>query len=122
MLNPGGTLRRFILIVCVLCAVRQGYSQERCANPELFHPLEKSAWTASPPAEQVTGIITLPVIIHVIHNGEAPGTGNNLSAARILSQITVLNEDFRRLAGTPGYNTHPDGADTEIEFCPAQVA
>lgn len=38
----------------------------------------------------------------------------------IQSQIDVLNEDFRRILGSNGWNTHPDGADTQIEFCLAQ--
>ena len=33
----------------------------------------------------------------------------------------MLNEDFRRMLGTPGYNTSPVGADIEIEFCMAQT-
>ena len=64
---------------------------------------------------------TIPVIVHVIHDGEAVGVGDNLSQAQVNSQIDVLNEDFRRLFGTPGYNTDPDGADSQIEFCLAVV-
>lgn len=40
---------------------------------------------------------TLPVIVHVIHNGEAVGTGSNISQAQIQSQLDVLNEDYRNL-------------------------
>jgi PKD repeat protein len=68
----------------------------------------------------VNGVYYIPVVVHVVHNGEAIGTGRNLSVATIQSQIDVLNEDFRRILGTPGYNTHPDGADTQIEFCLAR--
>lgn len=39
----------------------------------------------------------IPVVVHVIHNGEAEGTGRNISDAQIFSQIDVLNEDFNRL-------------------------
>ncbi|WP_053990795.1 M43 family zinc metalloprotease [Mangrovimonas sp. TPBH4] len=60
---------------------------------------------------------TIPVVVHVIHNGEPIGTGANISDAQVLSQIQVLNEDYRRMIGTNGYNTNPDGADVEIEFC-----
>ncbi|WMI68695.1 M43 family zinc metalloprotease [Mangrovimonas sp. YM274] len=60
---------------------------------------------------------TIPVVVHVIHNGEPIGTGANISDEQVLSQIQVLNEDYRRMAGTNGFNTHPDGADVEIEFC-----
>ncbi|SFC18502.1 Por secretion system C-terminal sorting domain-containing protein [Flexibacter flexilis DSM 6793] len=66
-------------------------------------------------------VIQIPVIVHVIHNGEAIGVGANISAAQVNSQIEVLNDDFRKKINTPGYNTHPAGADMEIEFVPAQV-
>ncbi|WP_412986568.1 M43 family zinc metalloprotease [Pontimicrobium sp. IMCC45349] len=65
-------------------------------------------------------LYTIPVVVHVIHNGEPIGTGANISDAQVISQITVMNEDFRRMAGTNGFNTDPDGADVEIEFCLAQ--
>jgi Pregnancy-associated plasma protein-A/Secretion system C-terminal sorting domain len=42
-------------------------------------------------------VIIIPVVVHVIHNGESVGTGRNISDAQITSQIVVLNEDFRRL-------------------------
>jgi len=62
-------------------------------------------------------ILTIPVVFHIVHNGEPVGSGPNLSSAQVNSQIAVLNEDFRRLQGTPGYNDNPVGADIEIEFC-----
>ncbi|MEJ6582674.1 MAG: M43 family zinc metalloprotease, partial [Crocinitomicaceae bacterium] len=68
----------------------------------------------------INGVYQIPVVVHVIHNGEAIGTGTNISAAAVQSQIDVLNEDFRKLIGTAGYNTHPYGADTKIEFCLAR--
>ncbi|MDH5599141.1 MAG: zinc metalloprotease, partial [Cyclobacteriaceae bacterium] len=55
-------------------------------------------------------IIQIPVVIHIIHNGEPEGTGLNIPYNQILSQITVLNEDFRR--------TNPDKTDTPAEFVP----
>ncbi len=66
-------------------------------------------------------VLTIPVIVHVIHTGEAVGTGHNLSKAQIQAQLDVLNEDFRRKAGTPGFNDSPVGADIEIEFCLSPV-
>ena len=50
----------------------------------------------------------IPVVVHVIHNGEAVGSGKNISNAQILSQISVLNKDFQRL------NT--DASNTPAEF------
>jgi hypothetical protein len=57
----------------------------------------------------------------VIHNGDAIGTNENIAAEQVESQIQVLNEDYRRMMGSPGYNSSPVGADTEIEFCLAQI-
>ena len=41
--------------------------------------------------------IKIPVVVHVIHNGEAVGSGSNISDVQIASQIKVLNNDFKRL-------------------------
>lgn len=65
-------------------------------------------------------VVTIPVVVHIIHDGDPVGQNENIATAQVLSQITVLNQDFRRLAGTPGFNTNPAGADAEIEFCLAQ--
>ena len=98
-------------------------------DPNLQSNEEFEAWMkklimqdkATPkPKLVINGVYQIPVIVHIIHNGEAVGTGTNLSAAVVQSQIDVLNEDFRRIFGTSGYNTHPDGADTQIEFCLAK--
>jgi hypothetical protein len=43
-----------------------------------------------------TGPYKIPVVVHIIHNGEAIGTGANIPEAQVLSQIAVLNEDFKR--------------------------
>ncbi len=67
------------------------------------------------------GIITIPVVVHIIHNGEAVGQGRNLSQAQVQSQLAVLNEDFRRKTGTRGFNSDSRGADIEIEFCLATL-
>ena len=62
----------------------------------------------------------IPVVVHVVHNNATNtigGAGNvNISDAQIISQIQVLNEDYRRKAGTNGYNTSAIGADANIEF------
>jgi len=65
-------------------------------------------------------VITIPVVVHVIHNGDAIGTDENIADAQVISQITVLNQDYRRLLGSPGYNSNAVGADIEVQFCLAQ--
>ncbi|MEH6682585.1 MAG: zinc metalloprotease [Sediminicola sp.] len=66
-------------------------------------------------------VYRIPVVVHVVHNGEAVGQGANISLEQVQSQIAVLNEDFRRKAGTNGHNQHPDGVDTQIEFFLAET-
>ncbi len=65
-------------------------------------------------------VVTIPVVVHVIHNGDALGVNENITDAQVISQITVLNQDYRKMLGTPGYNSNTVGADVEIEFCLAQ--
>lgn len=66
-------------------------------------------------------VITIPVVVHVVHNGEGIGSGRNISQAQVQAQLETLNEDFRRKPGTNGFNNDPRGADIEIEFCLAQL-
>ena len=61
-------------------------------------------------------VITIPVVVHVIYDGQAIGVAPNINDAQVKSQITVLNQDFRKMLGTPGYNSNPIGADVEIQF------
>ena len=50
----------------------------------------------------------IPVVVHVVHNGQAIGVGPNIPDAQILSQIKVLNDDFRR--------TNADAVNTPASF------
>ena len=63
------------------------------------------------------------MVIHVVHNNEAPGTGLNIPDEQILSQIDVINEDFRRLnadkINTPA-NFAAVAADIQVEFVMAK--
>ncbi len=72
-------------------------------------------------ASQSGNIIKIPVVVHVIHNGDPYGTNENISDEQVQSQITVMTQDFRKMQGTPGFNTNPVGADVEIEFVLAKV-
>ncbi len=59
-------------------------------------------------------VFTIPVVVHVIHTGEAIGSGPNIPDEQVFSAIQALNEDFRKIAGTNGDGI---GVDTGIEFC-----
>jgi hypothetical protein len=66
-----------------------------------------------------TGPYRIPVVVHIIHNGEPIGTGTNISTAQVLSQLKVLNDDFRRqnadAVNTPA-NFAPLAGSMDIEF------
>lgn len=64
-------------------------------------------------------VIDIPLVVHVLHNGEPIGTGPNITDAQVLSQVTVMNQDFRMMMGTPGQST-AGGVDVEVNFVMAQ--
>lgn len=62
-----------------------------------------------------TGIISIPVVVHVVYNTAT----QNITDAQIQSQIDVLNEDFRALntdISTVPADFSPVVADSRIEF------
>lgn len=68
-------------------------------------------------------VIVIPVVFHIIHNGDAVGAGENISEAQILSQITALNKQFN--AQDADLSKVPAAfqsfvADCQIEFCLAK--
>ncbi|MDX2001726.1 MAG: M43 family zinc metalloprotease [Chitinophagales bacterium] len=78
---------------------------------------------AHPFAEKTGTIITIPVVVHVVHNGEPIDSGTNISEEQIRSQIEVLNEDYRRFnadtVNTPSVFKSV-AADIEVHFCLAE--
>lgn len=64
-------------------------------------------------------VITIPVVFHVIYNTPA----QNISDARLLAQLDVLNKDFAKQNADIGLVPSvfaPLAANTEIQFCLAQ--
>ncbi|MCB0797214.1 MAG: hypothetical protein KDB85_06300, partial [Chitinophagales bacterium] len=61
-------------------------------------------------------VVTIPTVVHVVYNTAS----ENISDAQVLSQLEVLNEDFRRL-NADASSTLAEfvgvAADCEIEFC-----
>src|SRR5687768_3634253 len=105
-----------LLIAQVRCATVE-YNRTLHPNPVL-HKIEFEDWlsdksisgrkyshsrTEIPPYQ-------IPVVVHIIHNGEPVGIGANISEAQVLSQIRVLNEDFRR-ENADAVNTPPEFLD-----------
>jgi hypothetical protein len=76
--------------------------------------------SSSNPADRLindNGTITIPVVVHVIHSGQALGTGRNIPDQQIFNQIAILNEDFNRL-NADGVNTPTvfQGGNVNIRF------
>ncbi|HSJ67711.1 MAG TPA: choice-of-anchor J domain-containing protein [Anditalea sp.] len=63
-----------------------------------------------PSLRTMQDVRTIPVVVHVIHNGTPIGEGANIPLAQVQSQITTLNEDFRR--------QNADASNTPAEFLP----
>jgi len=60
------------------------------------------------PNSPLATVYKIPVVVHVIHKGEAIGVGTNISEAQLQSAITSMTQFYR---GTLG-----NSPDTEIEF------
>ncbi|PCH98364.1 MAG: hypothetical protein COB85_01665 [Bacteroidetes bacterium] len=122
-------------IAMMFFIVTSGYSQDKCGtmrhlemrlaqNPQLqtqmeVHETQMQSWIMNNPVQKKTGlVVTIPVVVHVVYNT----VGQNISDAQILSQIDVLNIDFRRL--NEDTTDTPDvfkgiAADVGFEFCMA---
>jgi len=62
-------------------------------------------------------VTVIPVVFHVVWKTSA----QNISDAMIESQVEILSEDFRKMAGTNGWNTDPVGDDSKYEWRLATV-
>ena len=59
---------------------------------------------------------TIPVVFHIVHNGEALGTSDNLAAAYVQEQLLQLNKDFANVSNSQ----YGVSAVTGIQFVLAQ--
>lgn len=134
-------MRRFPVMMGLLCACLFAQSQtpqqltfKRCATYESMQEFRRlnpgaetdeqfEAWLAQKTLERRTtsrenAAFVIPIIFHIVHNGEAIGTGSNLAASKIQSQLAQLNEDYANLSGS----LYGVAANMEIQFCLARRA
>ncbi len=108
------------------CATMEYLEMRLKENPELENNLkiieQKTQKWIRENASSIAGnkdVIVIPVVVHVVYNTPE----QNISDAQILSQIEVLNQDYRRLnadaVNTPSF-FDPVAADCQIEFCLAR--
>ena len=123
-------IRRILLLLFFSFSVVFG--QERCGSAEkLLNQLENNSkqfnyhkqieekiqkWSQE---KRAGSIINIPVVFHVVYKN----ISENISDDQIMSQLDILNDDFRR-QNIDQINTPLDfasiAADTEINFCLAQ--
>ncbi len=136
-------LLRLIILISFLLTTAISFAQVRCGTVEYEKMLHQKnpkretidqfeRWMNSklnqrkgtPLSTQRTQTTyTIPIVVHIIHNGEAIGTGLNISDAQIQSQIKVLNDDFNRMnadqANTPAIFQSLAGS-FDVQFVLAQ--
>ncbi|MBC7486668.1 MAG: choice-of-anchor J domain-containing protein [Cytophagaceae bacterium] len=116
-----------------LLTALQANAQEHCGTMHKHKTLLKSdaqyraqyekglelgkARMASREASTQGTIYKVPVVVHIMHIGEAVGTGSNISNEQVYSAISSMNNAYRKKAETI-YSGN--GVDMEIEFCLAQ--
>ena len=76
--------------------IRKNYCGTAVPNEQWEQDLQEQIkeYLANNSAQKTQALYTIPVIIHVIHGGEAVGVYPNLANGQLHSQIRVLNEDF----------------------------
>lgn len=102
------------------CGTTESMKQLFLENPGYQENIQQiNDFTSQFIQENPTGtrtVVTIPVVFHVVYNT----TAENISDAKVLSQLDVLNEDYRRLNADA--NETPAAflgvaADCEINFC-----
>ncbi len=119
-------IRHAVLLLVVVISTQYARAQERCGVvpymntqrnklrlPENDAQFEQWLGKAIQQRKAHSGgriqsTYQIPVVVHIIHNGEAVGSGTNIPDAQVLSQIRVLNADYQR--------TNSDASSTPAEF------
>ncbi|MBU3677721.1 MAG: hypothetical protein FGM54_11165, partial [Chitinophagaceae bacterium] len=105
------------------CASHDIHQQMLQSDPQYAanrEAIEKQTERFVSEGKKLRGVKTIPVVFHVVYRTAA----ENISDAQILSQIDILNKDFRKL-NTDWVNTPApfinSVADCGVQFCLAQV-
>jgi len=106
------------------CSTMEHYRQLIKRDPTLgisrgINELVMKEWINTHQDGQQHTIINIPVVFHILYNDST----QNLSDDVILSQLDVINEDYRRLnpdTGQTPLTFRAVAADCEIQFCLAQ--
>jgi len=105
------------------CGTMHYLEQQKAQDPGLEARMEQietqTRQLISQGTEKMGMVVTVPVVFHVVYNNST----QNISDARILAQLDVLNKDYARLnadaSNTPSV-FQTIAANTGIQFCMAQ--
>jgi Pregnancy-associated plasma protein-A/Secretion system C-terminal sorting domain/Fibronectin type III domain len=128
-------MRLFIILIYIIyslpsfsqdvrraCATHDVLQEQKRLYPKIGDNMERierhtQAVQSLPQMKIRRGAITIPVIVHVVYRAANPI--ENITDEQIMSQLEVLNKDYRRLNSdnkmTPSVFT-PFSADCELEF------
>ncbi len=108
------------------CGIDTNLEEFQKSNPKEYKRIMELELTKSKEGAAIqqriidsNGKIIIPVVVHVLHGNSPIGANQNISNAQVLSQIDVLNEDFRRLNADRVNTPVPFqsvAADVNIEF------
>jgi hypothetical protein len=116
------TLPSFSQTVRRSCSTHEVLQEQKRLYPAIKDNIERierhtQEVMALPQVKTRSGVITIPVVVHVIYRSSNPI--ENITEEQILSQLNVLNKDYRRLnsdiKSTPSVFM-PFSADCELEF------
>lgn len=121
MIRPAGATGARTCATDAYTAVQQAQDPGFRQRQQLAQQAVQQALQQRPQGQYLRqATVTIPVVFHVVYNNGI----ENISEEQVLSQLAVLNADFRRTnadtANTPAY-FQPFAADAEIEFCLATV-
>ena len=86
---------------------------ERSAEARQAFDKMKSQIANAQKQNPINGIYKVPMVVHIMHTGEAIGTGSNLTDQDVFDGVQYLNNYWRKILGSNG---DADGIDMEIEF------
>lgn len=123
-------MKRLVVLV-LACITYRLYAQAPCGFDLLQRAgfTDQTAWInhseahnallaeRMPATEKSTGTVdTIEVVFHLMHTGEAVGTGTNISQAQVESAVLALNRDFGMLPIHDSIAITPYGDDMQFHF------
>lgn len=110
----------------IRCLTTEMEQMRKSVNPNLETDAQFESWISQKIKEldnnssSLKASRNIPVVVHVIHNGDAVGAAENISSAQVISQITAMNKDYS--ATNTDYSSVPAvfsgvKSSMDIQFC-----